>query len=570
MAPPQPGSASTADIGTSVRSRSKQSGEQPRKTVFRPVLDNNLTVQWPPLPAPTRKAILDELLALVAASTDEEGRSVADWRWEERSKQRGKGKNAAKGKGKEKAVEGGEDAPYITEETDVGSTSSRPTHSLTTRSSQTYTIPTSLGPPSSSNTAPTPVPLPELLSHLVVGINEVTRALESRVRWGRWKLGDPAAAPFPSASISAVPGEKEKKGRYRRRKSSSTSVPAVLPPASSALKPALDLSALPAYSFAHDAPPPPSRDALPPYLVASFSRVGAGGVRMLVNSEARRLKPAPRKKEEKEEKKTGGKKAEKAEAPAAHPALGTPADVLLPTSTSQPAATLDSPSTPSSAVPASLEPPTLPLIDLIFVCKPDINPPALVAHLPTMVAAANGVQEALDSVLASHEAEKGGGEGMKLDEPEEGRAKRPQMGKVLLVPLDVGAEAKLADALGLRRVAAIGLSSSAPGTATLLSLLCRSLPSPLQAPWLVPHLLHPLPPSSAPPAAPSSTYVPTQIKHLRTSAPLNPKAANVEKKRARREKKDEAKREAKRRKLGDGVEATAKADEAGGVYVAED
>jgi len=94
-------------------------------------------------------------------------------------------------------------------------------------------------------------------------------------------------------------------------------------------------------------------------------------------------------------------------------------------------------------------PPTTPLIDLVFVCKPDINPPSLVAHLPSMVAAANGAQQAVEESLTSSPREGG----MEV----EGEGGKRDFKRVLLVPLDHGAEKLLADALGLRRVAVIGL-----------------------------------------------------------------------------------------------------------------
>ncbi|BGP12593.1 RNase P and RNase MRP subunit [Rhodosporidiobolus nylandii] len=478
MPPRAPDAARTADVGTSVRSRSKAAtGEQqPRKTVYKTALDNGMTVAWPPLPAATRQAILDELLAVLAASTTEDGKSIADWRLDEHAKRRGRTTGGA-GKGKTKEDQGDDRGPaaetHLAAAADALSTSSRSTHSLTTRSAQTYTIPASARahvPPAALS--PTPRPPPELLSHLVVGINEVTRALETRVRWGRWELGDRSAVPGTARASSSAAVPPARPGRHRRRKSTST--PSALPPSSATLHPPLDLSSHPLYTFLCERAPRPSPDRSPPYLLSH----GGGAVRLLANSEARRLKRPPA---------------------AASSSIG--------------------PSAPTSA------PPTVPLVDVVFACKPDINPPSLVAHLPNMVAAANGVQEALDLVLAADDEPQGSEPKMEVEGEAASSGKRRTMRKVLIVPLDLGAEAKLARALGLRRVAAIGFSSAAPG---------------------------------------SSSFAPTHVKHLRTSAPLNPKAANAEKKKRRREWKDAAK-EVKRRKA---------AGEAGGkqaeLYAAQD
>ncbi|GAA5898604.1 hypothetical protein JCM6882_000877 [Rhodosporidiobolus microsporus] len=566
MPPQQPGTASTADKNTSVRARSKPSTaqDQPRKTVFRAVLDNPLTLQWPPLPASARKAILDELVALIEASTAEGGKSIADWRLDEHASRRGRTRGAGKGKGK--ATEQGGEAPKAEVDPPTASTSSIPsTHTLSTRFGSSHTIPD--GATSSPSKTPS-TPPPELLSHLVVGINEVTRSLESQIRWGRWELGDRSAAPSPSSSASLSAPEPPTKGRHRRRKSSAaaaTNGPAVLPSTSARLAPSLGLAEHPAYAFAHRRPPPPTKEALPSYMVE-----GEGGVRMMVNSEGRRLRSEPVAK--------GAKGAQQPK----NGANSSPSATLLPAAANQPSL----PPAPSSLA-ASLPqpPPTTPPIDLLFVCKPDINPPSLVAHLPGMVAAVNGVGEALEAVLAGEggqekgeeDGKEGGGERMEVDGVEKreeaggiGR-KRPETKKVLLIPLDAGAEARLADALALRRVAAIGLLSSAPGAAALLSLLhsTPALQPRLRAPWLVPHLLHPLPPSKSSrtrgtaAASASSTLVPTTIKHIRTSAPLNPKAASMEKKRKRRERKDEEKEEKRKKRRLEEAEKE-------GVFVAED
>lgn len=96
----------------------------------------------------------------------------------------------------------------------------------------------------------------------------------------------------------------------------------------------------------------------------------------------------------------------------------------------------------------------------------------------------------------------------------------------------------------------------APGAQELMNLVVRHVEAPL-APWLTPHLLHP--PRPRVPATTASTYVETHIKHLKTTAPLNPRAAHLEKKAQRKS----AKEQRRKRKRGDG-------DVAGAVYEAND
>lgn len=90
--------------------------------------------------------------------------------------------------------------------------------------------------------------------------------------------------------------------------------------------------------------------------------------------------------------------------------------------------------------------------------------------------------------------------------------------------------------------------------------------------------MHPHAPSSRHHQQPTSRFAPTTIKHVKTSAPLNPKAGVQQRKEARKEKKDaivDMKR--KKRKValekarasgGGGVGASNYADN--DVYIAED
>ncbi|GAA5843070.1 hypothetical protein JCM5353_004974, partial [Sporobolomyces roseus] len=83
MAPSTTGVAKTAAGGSSVRGRTKHEQDQlQRKTVYRPVLDNPLTIAWPPLPASIRKSILEHLVAILNSpqGQGQANKTVAEWR----------------------------------------------------------------------------------------------------------------------------------------------------------------------------------------------------------------------------------------------------------------------------------------------------------------------------------------------------------------------------------------------------------------------------------------------------------------------------------------------------------
>ena len=154
----------------------------------------------------------------------------------------------------------------------------------------------------------------------------------------------------------------------------------------------------------------------------------------------------------------------------------------------------------------------------MVACLGDINPPALVSHLPQLVASCNV------SCLSTPSSD--------------GRR------QVWLVPFAKGAEESLAEALGLRRASVLVLKvcyphhififftlnlskSTAPGFTDLLPLLASI--SILLPPW-------------AQPKGALFNITPTHIKQLRTTAPKNIKEA--------RKQKTEAKNLAKSRKKG--------------------
>ena len=453
----------TAHTTSSIRARSRAAPARPdpsapdRKVVYKPVVDNPLAVHWPPLPASVRNEILNQLLQLIQGAQ-------------------------SPGPGAREKAARNDESTQSTENDD----SQRTTATTQGQDAKGRDKGTSR---------------PALLSELVVGINQVTRALESRIRWGRWELGDSHAAPPSTPSRAGEPDTREAEreaerggggggggggGRKRKRKhqasASSLSSSAV---SSSSPLPALPLGDHPAYSFLHDARTSPSQDVLPPYFCLDQSQSRATSPssepssklslspRILVNSDARRLAPRAgtgtgddHKKKTQKEKKT---QQSAGTLLPAHPGVAS-SETSNAHDDGLNAAAISKTEPDSSSQPPP--PSTVPLVDLVFVCKPDINPPSLVAHLPTMVAAANGVQTALDSVL-QHSAgpdDAEAAERMQLDavgpgeeeEKEEPGPKRPEMRPVLLIPLDVGAERKLADALGLRRVAAVAVSVSLP------------------------------------------------------------------------------------------------------------
>jgi len=124
----------------------------------------------------------------------------------------------------------------------------------------------------------------------------------------------------------------------------------------------------------------------------------------------------------------------------------------------------------------------------VFVCRQDVDPAMLVDHLPHLVASCNSAQ-------ASN--------------------------RVKLVPLPKGAELVLAQTLGIRRVTVLGIDIDLADHH--LQTMLEPIPV-LTASWL--SNTTPLP-----------TLIPTHIKHLRTTAPKDMKAAKEARNRERAEVK---------------------------------
>ena len=287
------------------------------------------------------------------------------------------------------------------------------THEVSLRSTKSYSIPNSVDHPPSTKTTPAPFPRPRLLDYVSIGINEVTRAMESRIRWGRWELGDVkavAVAPRVVASQDeqvVVAGEQKKKATRRGGKKSTNS--------KSSPRSTIDPAA-PSYEFLSTNA---TRDIAIPYLLPPSASTPF--FRLLANFQ--RQPPSPPK------------------------PIQSPFDIATSLQQGAPTELNETAATKVDWVP---------FLDIIFVCKPDINPPSLVAHLPTMTAAMNGVLSALKSKReVARESAQDGDVAMGQDER---RVERD----VLLVPLDLGAERQLAAVLALRRVAAIGISVNPP------------------------------------------------------------------------------------------------------------
>lgn len=124
-------------------------------------------------------------------------------------------------------------------------------------------------------------------------------------------------------------------------------------------------------------------------------------------------------------------------------------------------------------------------IRVVFVCCADIDPPALVAHLPQLVATCNSISTCSGPKAASSSS-------------------------IKLVPLPKGAEFVLAQAIGLRRAAVLAIDDALPDLSQFDGLL-NSIPV-LKASWL------------SPPTALVGLER-THIKQLRTTAPKDMKAS---------------------------------------------
>ncbi|KDE08270.1 hypothetical protein MVLG_01535 [Microbotryum lychnidis-dioicae p1A1 Lamole] len=609
-----PSPTPAASTGTSASTKAPLSATkaaQPQRTVYKPVLDNPFQIEWPPLPSSLRTRLLDLLIEALQPTTKadsaENGQkqdlSISEWREllhkrkrqlaSKTTRQRGsEQQDQRKGKRKEqdpnhgqppsrrgspsKAKKARTESSSKESEPAAASTSSAKTtndsapppptaadstHTLTLRSAKTVTVPNFIDKPLGMPTTPSSKEVtlpskPSMLDSLVVGINDLTRALESQIRWARWELGDREAAPSmrveKTKEPEAVPSDKFDKAKDKEDKTSKTRRKhrspedharwdeiLLGPHMTQEQKQVVDEP----YRFLLD---PLKNESLDleeaAYIKRSdaLSKNGSGSTfpKILNNSLAFRIKsprsPALASGEAKSKTKTKPRRTPK---------------------------TLSQKTGPSD--------PYYPLIDLVFVCKPDINPASLVGHLPTMCAATNGLRKAVSVERQRRkdakgkvkerleDGEDGDEDGMDVDEKQAAQAgaevDEPDR-FIYLIPLDVGAEHCLAEVMGLRRVAAIGVCSSSASTfAPLLSLVQEHL-QPLFVPWLNPSPKPIQASTPTPTLAPKSEprFIPTHIKHLKTTQPLNPRAAHAlkeGKKKAREERRETlSKKKGKERK----------------------
>ncbi|KAI0830568.1 hypothetical protein BC628DRAFT_1354592 [Trametes gibbosa] len=136
---------------------------------------------------------------------------------------------------------------------------------------------------------------------------------------------------------------------------------------------------------------------------------------------------------------------------------------------------------------------------LVIVCRGDVDPPALINHIPNLVAACNSRRYVRDTA-----------------------------GCAWLVSLPKGAEFTLAAAVGLRRACIMLIQDPAACFPALVPLL-QSVPL-LVAPWLESY-----------PSSGSTPLVATHIKQLRTTAPKDMKAAKDKRARERAAAKERRK-----------------------------
>ncbi|KAE8229497.1 hypothetical protein CF326_g5531 [Tilletia indica] len=197
-----------------------------------------------------------------------------------------------------------------------------------------------------------------------------------------------------------------------------------------------------------------------------------------------------------------------------------------------------------------ISPSSLPKMRFLFVCRADVDPPRLVAHLPMLTCTLNAISSSSSSSSTQ--------------------------GLCILLPFSRDAELKIATQLKIRRCAVLGISEDAPSSAlerldgVLGTLRSRdagessaggqgtSALSPLRAPWLdaaVTVARSSIPTTSGgstsdgSAAGPSETsnrslpvtfgipYVSTSINNLTTSVPSDMNAARTRKKESRKGRK---------------------------------
>ncbi|KAF8140573.1 hypothetical protein EV363DRAFT_1393507 [Boletus edulis] len=159
--------------------------------------------------------------------------------------------------------------------------------------------------------------------------------------------------------------------------------------------------------------------------------------------------------------------------------------------------------------------PVLPPIVVVFVCCADVDPIALIDHIPYLVAGCNAPKNAAEPIK--------------------------------LVPLPKGSESTISQILGVRRAAVVAFRYGSPLFRTVQDVL-DAVPV-VSAPWLCPSATQGMP-----------RFVPTHIKQLRTTAPKDMKDAKEQRTKARAAAKKHASSSIRRKprvKLATGQESSA-------------
>ncbi|KAH0838042.1 hypothetical protein J3R83DRAFT_6282 [Lanmaoa asiatica] len=143
---------------------------------------------------------------------------------------------------------------------------------------------------------------------------------------------------------------------------------------------------------------------------------------------------------------------------------------------------VDNPSQNGDQLPAQ------PPIVVVFVCYADVDPSALVDHIPYLVAGCNSPRNVTHSIK--------------------------------LVPLPKGSESTISQILGIRSAAVVAFRHGSPLSEAIRDIL-DSVPI-VSAPWLCPS-----------DTQGTSQLVPTHIKQLRTTAPKDMKGAREQRSKAR-------------------------------------
>ncbi|KAG8829880.1 hypothetical protein FRC17_005840 [Serendipita sp. 399] len=153
----------------------------------------------------------------------------------------------------------------------------------------------------------------------------------------------------------------------------------------------------------------------------------------------------------------------------------------------------------------------------VMACRWDVNPPQLFSHIPHLVASSNTLATLYQQKFS---------EAYVIPE-------------IKLINLPKGAEASVSESIGLRRVSILLLTidfpkSKFPASDRMQELL-RMVPR-IATPWLIP---------TTNPTVLAPVFQPTHVKHLKTTAPADMKAARSERTEARKQARERRRRREK-------------------------